>query len=102
MKMLYAINRIKTVLRLLFILMTLSFSYPHAQQSILQIGRAVQLPLKIVDNLETAGSMLDVIDAQTAFVTAEQTLIEALADYKIALVVLDRAVGIENSKEIVE
>ena len=48
------------------------------------------------------GSMLDVIDAQTAFVNAEQTLIEALADYKIALVVLDRALGIENTKEIVE
>jgi outer membrane protein TolC len=46
--------------------------------------------------------MLDVTDAQTAFVTAEQTLIEALADYKIALATLDRAVGIMNVKEIVE
>ncbi|MFO7914543.1 MAG: TolC family protein [Candidatus Krumholzibacteriales bacterium] len=45
---------------------------------------------------EGVGSMLDVIDAQTAFVTAEQTLIEALADYKIALAVLDRAAGIIN------
>jgi len=35
-------------------------------------------------------------------VTTEQTLIKALADYKIALAVLDRAVGIENTKEIVE
>jgi len=51
---------------------------------------------------EGVGSMLDVIDAQTAFVTAEQTLIEALADYKIALAALDRAVGIMNFKEIVE
>lgn len=51
---------------------------------------------------EGVGSMLDVIDAQTAFVTAEQTLIEALADYKIALTALDRAVGIMNVKEIVE
>lgn len=51
---------------------------------------------------EGVGSMLDVTDAQTAFVTAEQTLIEALADYKIALTTLDRAVGIMNVKEIVE
>lgn len=51
---------------------------------------------------EGVGSMLDVTDAQTAFVTAEQTLIEALADYKIALATLDRAVGIMNVKEIVE
>ena len=51
---------------------------------------------------EGVGSMLDVTDAQTAFVTAEQTLIEALADYKIALVVLDRVVGINHTKEIVD
>jgi len=51
---------------------------------------------------EGVGSMLDVIDAQTAFVTAEQTLIEALADYKIALAALDRAVGTKNFEEIVE
>ncbi|MBN1197427.1 MAG: TolC family protein, partial [Candidatus Aminicenantes bacterium] len=43
---------------------------------------------------EGVGSMLDVIDAQTAFVTAEQTLIEALADGNIARAVLNRAVGI--------
>jgi outer membrane protein TolC len=42
---------------------------------------------------EGVGSMLDVIDAQTAFVTSEQTLIEALADYKIALAEMDRATG---------
>jgi outer membrane protein TolC len=45
---------------------------------------------------EGVGSMLDVIDAQTAFVTAEQTLIEALADYKIALTDLERATGVVN------
>jgi outer membrane protein TolC len=45
---------------------------------------------------EAVGSMLDVIDAQTAFVTAEQTLIEALADYKIALANLERATGVVN------
>jgi len=39
---------------------------------------------------------------ETALVTSEQTLIEALADYKIALAVLDRAVGVKNVKEIVE
>jgi outer membrane protein TolC len=51
---------------------------------------------------EGVGSMLDVIDAQTALVNSEQTLIEALADYKIALATLDRAVGIKNVKEIVK
>lgn len=48
---------------------------------------------------EGVGSMLDVIDAQTAFVTAEQTLIEALADGNIARAVLNRAVGIRNIEE---
>lgn len=42
---------------------------------------------------EGVGSMLDVIDAQTAFVTAEQTLIEALADHKIALAEMKRSTG---------
>ena len=48
---------------------------------------------------EGVGSMLDVIDAQTAFVTAEQTLIEALADGNIARAVFNRAVGIRNIEE---
>ncbi|HDP94524.1 MAG TPA: TolC family protein [Candidatus Aminicenantes bacterium] len=48
---------------------------------------------------EGVGSMLDVIDAQTAFVTAEQTQIEALADGNIARAVLNRAVGIRNFEE---
>lgn len=43
---------------------------------------------------EGLGSMLNVIDAQTVFVNAEQTLIEALADYQIALAELDRATGV--------
>ena len=51
---------------------------------------------------ENVGSMLDVIDAQTAFVNAEQTLIEARADYTIALAALDRAVGMMNDREITE
>ncbi|MFZ5517456.1 MAG: TolC family protein [Candidatus Zhuqueibacterota bacterium] len=42
---------------------------------------------------EGVGSMLDVIDAQTALVTAEQSAIEALADYKIALANLNRTTG---------
>ncbi len=48
---------------------------------------------------EGVGSMLDVTDAQTMFVSAEQTLIEALADYRIARAVLDRAVGIRTTEE---
>ncbi len=50
---------------------------------------------------EGVGSMLDVIDAQTALVRAEEISIEALADYKIALAMLDRTVGLKNVKEIV-
>jgi outer membrane protein TolC len=49
---------------------------------------------------EGVGSMLDVIDAQTAFVNAEQTLIESLADYKIALAALDRSIGMKNVKGV--
>ncbi|MBN2088508.1 TolC family protein [candidate division KSB1 bacterium] len=48
---------------------------------------------------EGVGSMLDVIDAQTALVNSEQTLIEALADHKIALAAMVRAVGMNTVKE---
>lgn len=41
------------------------------------------------------GSMIEVIDAQTNMVAAEVGLIEALADFKISLAVLDRALGID-------
>ncbi len=51
---------------------------------------------------EGLGSMLDVIDAQTALVNSEQTLIEALADYKIARATLERAVGMKNIEEILK
>jgi len=51
---------------------------------------------------EGVGSMLDVIDAQTALVNSEQTLIEALADYKISLALLNHALGTEKRKEFVE
>ncbi len=42
---------------------------------------------------EGIGSMIEVIDAQTAYVTAEESYIEALADCKIALADLRRATG---------
>jgi len=48
---------------------------------------------------EGVGSMLVVIDAQTALVTAEESYIEALADYRIALMALERAVGAKNIEE---
>ncbi len=48
---------------------------------------------------EGVGSMLNVIDAQTAFVDAEQTLIQALADYQIALAELDRATGVIHRQD---
>ena len=46
------------------------------------------------------GSMLDVLDAETTFVTAQQRYIEALADYKIAQIVLQRAVSGKYFEEI--
>jgi len=44
---------------------------------------------------EGAGSMIEVIDAQTSVVAAEVSFIEALADFKISLAALDRALGID-------
>ena len=51
---------------------------------------------------EGVGSMLDVLDAETTFITAEQRYIEALADYKIAQIVLQRAVSGEYFEEILK
>jgi len=48
------------------------------------------------------GSMLDVLDAETTFVTAQQRHIEALADDKIAQMVLQRAVSGKYFKEILK
>ena len=42
---------------------------------------------------EGVGSMMEVIDAETALVAAEESRIDALADFKIALAVIDRVVG---------
>jgi outer membrane protein TolC len=44
---------------------------------------------------EGAGSMIEVVDAQTNMVAAEVGLIEAQADFKISLAALDRALGID-------
>ncbi len=51
---------------------------------------------------EGVGSMLDVLDAETTFVTAEQRYIEALADYKIAQMDLQRAVSGKYFEEILK
>jgi len=51
---------------------------------------------------EGVGSMLDVLDAETTFVAAEQRWIEALADYKIARMVLQRAVSGKYFEEILK
>lgn len=48
---------------------------------------------------EGIGSMIDVTDAQTALLTAEQSHIEALADFKIAVASLQRALGTRNTQE---
>ncbi len=42
---------------------------------------------------EGVGSMMEVIDAETALVAAEENRIEALAGFKIALAVVDRVAG---------
>jgi len=44
---------------------------------------------------EGAGSMIEVIDAQTNMVAAEVSFVEALADFKISLAALNRALGID-------
>jgi outer membrane protein len=51
---------------------------------------------------EGVGSMLDVIDAQTALVTAEESHIEALADFQIARAALERAVGRHDIEEMLK
>lgn len=48
---------------------------------------------------EGMGSMIEVIDAQTNYVIAEQTFIQSLADYKIAVASLKRATGINTFQE---
>ena len=42
---------------------------------------------------EGVGAMIEVVDAQTALVAAEGSHIEALADFKIAVVALEKALG---------
>jgi len=48
---------------------------------------------------EGVGSMIEVIDAQTNLVAAEESHIEALADFKIAQAALDRALGVKTQTE---
>jgi outer membrane protein TolC len=49
---------------------------------------------------EGVGSMLSLVDAQTNLVTAEESHIQALADYGISVASLKRVVGIKNIEEI--
>ena len=51
---------------------------------------------------EGIGSMLDILDSETTFVTAEQRYIEALADYKIAQINLRRTVSGNYFEEILK
>jgi len=48
---------------------------------------------------EGIGSMIDVTDAQTALLTAEQSHVEALADFRIAIASLERSLGTKESQE---
>ncbi len=51
---------------------------------------------------EGIGSMLDVLDAETTFVTAEERYIESLADFKIARINLQRTVSGKYFEEILK
>ncbi len=51
---------------------------------------------------EGVGSMLSLVDAQTNLVTAEESYIQALADYGISVASLKRVVGIKNIEEILK
>ena len=51
---------------------------------------------------EGVGSMLDVLDAETTFVTAEERYIQALADYRIAQLALQRSVSGKYFEEILK
>jgi len=48
---------------------------------------------------EGVGSMIEVVDAQTNLVAAEESYIEALADFKIAQAALNRALGVDAQAE---
>ncbi|MGD9899218.1 MAG: TolC family protein [Calditrichaceae bacterium] len=48
---------------------------------------------------EGIGSMLEVIDAQTVLISAEESHINSLADHQIAIANLDRVIGISRFKE---
>ncbi len=45
---------------------------------------------------EGVGSMIQLTDAQTSFVTAEQNYIQSVADYKISFAELERTIGKQN------
>lgn len=49
---------------------------------------------------EGVGSMLSLVDAQTNLVTAEESYIEALADYGISIASFKRVIGIKHIEEI--
>jgi len=51
---------------------------------------------------EGVGSMPEVIDAETALVSAEENYVEALADFQISLAELKRAVGSDDIEEIIQ
>jgi len=51
---------------------------------------------------EGVGSMLSLVDAQTNLVTAEESYIQALADYGISVASIKRVVGIKNIEEILK
>lgn len=51
---------------------------------------------------EGVGSMISLVDAQTNLVTAEESYIEALADYRISIAKLKRVAGIKKIDKILK
>ncbi|MFO7979683.1 MAG: TolC family protein [Candidatus Aminicenantes bacterium] len=64
--------------------------------AVLLVSARENLAIAEEEYREGIGSMIEVIDAETALVAAEESQIEAFADFKIALAVIDRVVGISK------
>lgn len=83
-------------------------TYLNVKESVERIDNSKIFYENALENLRIAegeykegvGSMLSLVDAQTNLVTAEESYIQALADYGISIASLKRVVGIKNIEEI--
>ncbi len=78
-------------------------AYERNMSNRIYYGNAVE-NLRIAEGeyREGVGSMPEVIDAETALVSAEENYVEALADFQISLAELKRAVGSDDIEEIIQ